>query len=222
MIVLRVADIHVNGGLHHNRRRFQPILDLIAEIDPTVLAVEYDPPRFEEFVEDVLQNRNRCDPADIFLAIFAAKALDIPLALIDTGHTEAALAAEARYQREILPERIDETGRFQEANSLSAIDSDLRRLERRAPEAYRTLVRDRDRRMAGHLQALARRDERIVAVVGENHTVGLHSYLTNPGTLSDSCVELPPIRDPPRGAFTPWAARQLSRHPSMPNVTGDV
>lgn len=219
MITLRIDEIHINGGLHRNRRRFQPILDLIAETDPSILAIEYDPPRFERFVDAVLVNRIRCDPADVFLAIFASKALDIPLALVDTGHTEAALAAEAHYQREIVPARIDKSGRFQEANSLSTIRSELHRLERRAPDAYRALVHDRDQRMAGHLRALHYRDERIVAIVGENHTAGLQSYLTTPATIADSHIEPPPIREPPRGAFTPWAVRHLSSHPSMPDVT---
>lgn len=222
MITLRIDEIRINGGLHRNRRRFQPILDLIAETDPSILAIEYDPPRFERFVDNVLVNRTHCEPTDVFLAIFASKALDIPLALIDTGHTEAAVAAEARYRREISPERIDPSGRLREADSLATVHRDLRRLETRAPDAYRALVHDRDRTMAGHLRALQRRDERVVAIVGENHTVGLRSYLMPPSTLADAHVERPPIREPPRGPFEPWAARHLSYHPAMPNVTETV
>jgi hypothetical protein len=198
----RVGDIHVLGVLHKQPLAIARLTGAITRYDPDVVAVEASGKAIGQYHPDVQDAR--WPPRDeVEAAAFVTdRNYDLLLAAIDTQEYESTVDFE-QLDKEIFTElgiiKTEEqlTRAVYHELDLPTIRQWRELTEQRAPDAFKTVISDRDERMAGHLQALSESDrvDTIVAAVGVQHLTGVLEYLNSPTTIPEDVIEIPPFVD---------------------------
>lgn len=196
----RVGGIYVLGILHKSPLTIARLTGAITHYEPDVVAVEASAEAVIQYHPDELDSR--WPPRDeVEAAAFATDRLyDLWLAGIDTQEYESTTDFE-QLDREIFTELgvIDSEAQLRRSTyhdlDLSTIRQWRERTRQRAPEAFQSVLQDRDEVMAGHLYALANHERfnSIVAVVGVQHLTGVLDLLSCPSDIPNECIENPPI-----------------------------
>lgn len=198
----RVDRTHVLGVLHTQPLTIARLTGAITRYEPDVVAVEASGEEIAQYHPDVQDAR--WPPRDeLEAAAYATdRRYDLILAGINTQDYETTTDFE-RLDREIFTElglidNEDQLTRFTYYDlDLPTIREWRTLTEQRAPDAFQTVLAERDEVMAGHLYALAEHDDinTIVAAVGVQHLTGVLDLLSTPSEIPEDAVEAPPFAD---------------------------
>lgn len=197
----------------------------IRKRQPSVVAIELDPPRFQALRT---KNRDRSKTpfvyrmladfqtrvadqygveagAEMLAAADEARALNVPLALIDKDaqQTFQRLLREMRWGEKlkltgsaiaglVLPGKSIEKQVDEMQDDYAAY---FHEMGKRFPTLKRVLLDERNEHMARAITEMARTQERIVAIVGDGHVDGMMDILQNKG-LALEVVRLRDLRAP--------------------------
>lgn len=201
-ISARVGGIHVIGVLHRRPFTIARLTGAITRYKPDVVAIEACSEAISQYHPD--NHDATWPPSDELEAAGYAtdRIWDVRLAGIDTQEYEIGDEF-AQYDSEI----FTELGLIESEDELTAstyYNLDLATIRRwreltkqRDPEAFQTVLADRDESMAGYLHALADEDDidTIVAAVGVQHLPGILDRLVTPSQIPSEQIEIPPIAD---------------------------
>ncbi|WP_133412155.1 TraB/GumN family protein [Halalkaliarchaeum desulfuricum] len=199
-VAAQVGGVHVLGGLHGHPLTIARLTGSITRYEPDVVAVEACAEAISQYHPDVQDAR--WPPRDeLEAAAYATDRLyDLLLAGIDTRESEHSADFE-RFDREIFTE-LGIIGSPDELTRATYYELDLETIrewraltEVRAPDAFTTVLAERDAVMAGHLHALVSDEDidTIVAMVGVQHLTGVVDLLRTPSEIPDDFVEIPPL-----------------------------
>lgn len=199
-VAARVDGVHVLGGLHGDPLTIARLTGAITRYDPDVVAVEACDEAISQYHPDVQDAR--WPPRDeLEAAAYATDRLyDLLLAGIDTREYEHSADFE-RLDREIFADLgiIDSPDDLTRATyyelDLPTIREWRAITKARKPDAFATVLAERDAVMAGHLHALANDEDigTIIAVVGVQHLTGVIDLLRTPSEIPTDLVEIPPL-----------------------------
>lgn len=198
----RVGGIHVLGVLHKHPFAIARLTGAITRYEPDVVAVEACADAIEQYHPDVQDARwpprNELEAA----AFITDRRYDLLLAGIDTQDHTSSTDFE-QLDREIFTDLglIDAEDQLTLA-AYHELDLPMIRqwrelTKRRAPEAFETVIANRDEVMAGHLHALSESEDidTIVAAVGIQHLTGVLELLNTPSAIPEKVIETPPLVD---------------------------
>lgn len=198
----RVGGVHVLGVLHKHPFGIARLTGAITRYKPDIVAIEASSEAISQYHPD---KRDATWPPrdELEAAGYATDRIwDLCLAGLDTQNYEVGDEFE-QYDREI----FTELGLIESEDQLTRstyYELDLATIRRwreltkqRDPEAFKTVLADRDESMAGHLHALAATDDidTIVAAVGLQHLPGILDRLVTPSQIPADQIETPPIVD---------------------------
>ncbi len=196
----RVGGVHVLGVLHGQPLATARVTGAITRYDPDVVAIETSTEGISQYHPDVRDAR--WPPRDeLEAAAFATDHLyDLLIAGIDTQDYETAVDFE-QLDREIFTAlgQIDSEDQLRRTTYYELDLQTIRQwrdlTKQRAPDAFQTVISDRDEVMAGHLTALTDHDDidTVVAAVGVQHLTGVLDLLRAPSKIPDDIVEVPPL-----------------------------
>lgn len=196
----RVGGIHVLGVLHKHPSAIARLTGAITRYDPDVVAVEACAAAIEQYHPDVQDAR--WPPRDEVeaAAFITDRRYDLLLAGIDTQDYTSSVDF-AQLDREFFTNIgiIDAEDQLTQA-AYHELDLPMIRrwrewTARRVPEAFETVISDRDEVMAGHLHALSEQEviDTIVAAVGVQHLTGILDLLNAPSAIPENRIETPPL-----------------------------
>lgn len=196
----RVGYVHVLGVLHGQPLTIARLSGAITRYEPDVVAIEASGEAIAQYHPDVQDAR--WPPRDeLEAAAYATDHLyDLLLAGIDTQEYETTTDFE-QLDREIFS-KLGLINTEEELSLSTYYELDLPTIRKwrsmsaqRAPDAFQTVIAERDELMAGHLYALAKQDgkDTIVAAVGIQHLTGVLDLLSTPSNIPENAVEMPPL-----------------------------
>ncbi len=199
-VAARVGGVHVLGGLHGHPLTIARLTGSITRYEPDVVAVEACGDAISQYHPD--RQDARWPPRDELeaAAFVTDRRYDLLLAGIDTREYEHSVDFE-RLDREIFtdlgvidfPDELTRATYFE--LDLPTIREWRAATQARVPDAFTTVLADRDAVMAGHLHALISDEDidTIVAAVGVQHLTGVVDLLSNPSEIPDELIEVPPL-----------------------------
>lgn len=196
----RVGGVHVLGGLHGHPLTIARLTGSLTRFEPDIVAVEACAEAVSQYHPDV---QDACWPPRDELeaaAYVTDRRYDLIIAGIDTQEYEHTVDFE-RLDREIFTELgvINAPDELTKATyfklDLPTIRAWRAMTEEQVPDAFTTVLADRDAVMAGHLHALSSDEDinTIVAAVGVQHLTGVLDLLQTPSEIPDDCIEIPPL-----------------------------
>jgi len=198
----RIGGIHVLGVLHKQPLAIARLTGAITRYEPDAVAVEASAGAIKQYHPDVMDAR--WPPRDELeaAAFITDRRYDLLLAGIDTQDYSSSTDFE-QLDREIFTalDVIDTEEQLTRATyrelDLPTIRQWREQTKRRVPEAFKTVISDRDEVMAGHLYALSQTEniDTIVAAVGVQHLTGVLDLLREPSEIPETVIETPPLVD---------------------------
>jgi len=174
---VQFKNMYIDGGVHLNEKRMQRIKQLIKEIKPSIIAVEYDERRLKRGIYKELK------PNDVYCGLEMAKKMEVPVALIDSSYDERTVLDSNLLYKKVREDIYDSLG-FEWNNkahtlSLNETEEVMNEFKRLYPEDHYHLIDKRDKSMSCHLKWISDEFKSAVVLVGATHAPGIYEYLSN-------------------------------------------